>query len=287
MKRGPVTRSLVVFVFENQIMSIVGLDIKTGYFFYELFFYSTYTSVGVLIPFLTETGQPLDIQLSSSNRIQSMKSSSRSTAEKSPKMSNGADKRENGGHARSSRDNPEIDPIDFYTNSIGNIHPRGKLFIIVPTSKYLIVCNELHEFQCIAITNALVQLSMHMSIGAKARVVSMVNHSPCDKLLMKMAQMFIVSGFCFCLFWGNWQVNNWIEEIFKIKRISVILLELILDRFEKKFYCAKVKKFLGMAIKFIQEMNDHYQRESLLKALAANPILVKFFKKDLNIQLKS
>ena len=79
---------LVIFIFENEIKSIVGLNIKSGYFFYELFFYATYTSVGVLIPFTTVMGQPLNIILSTINRLQNSKNKIQKNIDANPKMMN-------------------------------------------------------------------------------------------------------------------------------------------------------------------------------------------------------
>ena len=47
---------------------MINTNVKSGYFFYELFFYSTYSTVGVLIPFLIRNGKPTDIILSYTNR---------------------------------------------------------------------------------------------------------------------------------------------------------------------------------------------------------------------------
>lgn len=60
-------------VFENQINSMINFNVKSGYFFYDMFFYATYKSVGVLFTFATILGTPLRIELSTINRVQNFK----------------------------------------------------------------------------------------------------------------------------------------------------------------------------------------------------------------------
>ena len=83
----------------------------------------------------------------------------------------------------------------MYSNNIGNIHPKGRLSIIAPTPKYLILCNELHEFQCVMITNVLVKLSMIMCMGNKPKVLALLNKYQSLRLLRHMLYIFIVCPF--------------------------------------------------------------------------------------------
>ena len=79
-------------------------------------------------------------------------------------------------------------------NGTANMHPRGRIMLMFPAGKYLIVCNEIHEFQCILMRNPLLELGLYMSINSRGRVVALASKACCREMLSFMVQALIVSA---------------------------------------------------------------------------------------------
>lgn len=179
---------MTIFIYENQIYQYLNLNIHSGYFFFELFFYSTYDSIGVLVPLLILNKKPFNLILSSIYRTQKYEKEINYSPSSQQVIKIDFDKK-----------NEKIEEFDFETNILINnalnFHPTGRILLICPTPKYLLVCNELLEFQCVLIKNTILQFAMDISQNNINRIITLSKKINSFNLLFYISLMLIVSHF--------------------------------------------------------------------------------------------
>ena len=62
-------------------------------------------------------------------------------------------------------------------------------------------------------------------------------------------------------------------------------MQLIESSYEKRFFEERHRRFILRAMRHVQELDDHYQRESILKELAKNAKMARDFETDFNIKI--